>query len=565
MPISNIGQVSTRLEIPVFSYFRTILLVVATFVLFIGLLPHVRAQELTNDHRSTEGQKSKRLLIGLIDTGFDIHHPDLRIDGKSRILRLWDQRDHSKNNGPDQRSAVYDNTELDTDYKQPDREGHGTASASALFSTEYGGMPAEGDLVCVCIPEGAGPERVVEAIVFIRATAEELGRPYLLNLSIGFSAGARDGQTDELEYAISDHFRTDSVGLFRQAITAAGNFNYDSTAASDLFTAHLSISGAVTMANRRAHARGHRRGSFRVIMQTTPEAADDLYTIEIWYPANKPYTIAITAPNQAVILSAGPGQVWVPEKSHVVSQFGSVEITDRGSVQGPGPEPPLWASTIIVFRDDTTGYGPLHPGTWTIELLAGEGTWDAYVTEVNPRQCVKSIIRDDVNNECTLANGANCAEAITVGAYNPCSVCSWVTHDGHKVSYDGYLPANTISHFSSRGPTRAGVDKPDLYAPGQCRKVALSKNIDDDIRAEIEDNHLKTDDDQHWIAEGTSYAAPYVTALVSRLLTIRPCLTPRDIKQILVSTADFEIGHPELLLRINSEKAIKAAKAGHCN
>ena len=164
-------------------------------------------------------------MIGLIDTGFDIHHPDLRLDGESRILRLWDQRDYSRHNGPDHRSAVYESTELDSDYKMTDREGHGTASASALFSTEYGGVPAEGDLVCVCIPEGAGPEKIVEAIAFIRATAEKLRRPYLLNLSIGFSAGARDGETDELEYEISRLFRTDSLGLFRQAITAAGNFN----------------------------------------------------------------------------------------------------------------------------------------------------------------------------------------------------------------------------------------------------------------------------------------------------------------------------------------------------
>jgi hypothetical protein len=300
-------------------------------------------------------------------------------------------------------------------------------------------------------------------------------------------------------------------------------------------------------------------------MQTTPELSDDLCSIEIWYPASKPYTVALTAPNQSVILSAGPGQVWVPDKSHVVSPFGMVEITDRGAVEKAGGEPAQWASTTIVLRDDTTGYGPLCPGTWTIELLAGEGTWDAYVTEVAPRQCVKSILREDVNNECTLASGANCAEAITVGSYNPCSECSWLTHGGLKVSIDGHLPANTISHFSSRGPTRAGVDKPDIYAPAQCRKVALSKDIDDEIRAEIDDNHLKTDDDQHWIAEGTSYAAPYVTALVSRLLAMRPCLTPREIKQILVSTADFEIGKKELLLRVNCEKALKAAKAGHCN
>ena len=532
-------------------------------MLIVLLRPALAIETVSYDHPRND-QKSGRLLIGLIDTGFDIHHPDLRLDGESRILRLWDQRDYSRHNGPDHRSAVYESTELDSDYKMTDREGHGTASASALFSTEYGGVPAEGDLVCVCIPEGAGPEKIVEAIAFIRATAEKLRRPYLLNLSIGFSAGARDGETDELEYEISRLFRTDSLGLFRQAITAAGNFNYDSTAASDLFTAHLSISGAVTMANRRAHARGHRRGSFRVIMQTTPEIGDDLCTIEIWYPASKPYTIAITTPNQAVVLSAGPGQVWVPDKSHVVSQFGSVEITDRGPVQGPGPEPPQWASTSIVMKDDTAGYGPLHPGTWTIELLSGEGTWDAYVTGVHPRQCVKSIHREDVNNECTLANGANCVEAITVGAYNPCSECTWSDHDGHNVSYDGYLPENTISHFSSRGPTRSGVDKPDVYAPGQCRKVALSRNIADDIRAEIDDNHLRTNDDQHWIAEGTSYAAPYVTAIVSRLLAIRPCLTPRDIKQILVSTADFKFGDPELLLRVNCEKAIRAAKAGHC-
>jgi subtilisin family serine protease len=525
---------------------------------------------LASDSPKVEGERisptaGSKVLIGLIDTGFDIHHPDLRHNGHSRIIKLWDQRDLSRHNGPDSMTAVYDGSELDTRYHLTDRDGHGTAVASIITADDRDGGDIEADLVCVCVPVGAGQTQVVAAIDFIWSVAESGDRPYVINLSAGFPGGAKDGETDSLEYGIARLFKTDTLGLLKQVVTAAGNSNYDSNSVDDLRTAHLSLKAAVTLENRRSHSRGHGPGMFNLNLTTTPNPADDSCVLELWYPASRPYTVSITAPNQTVVVAPEPGVIWAPDPSSVYNKFGFVEVSNRGPVQGPGIEPPRWSSTKITLRDDTAEYGPLMGGKWLVELASGFGTWDAYITAVGPSDCEKAIFRDQISNECLLEVGSNVPDAICVGSYNPCTMCEWKTIGGQSVTLDANLPGFKISHFSSRGPTREGVDKPDLYAPGECCVVALSADVPADYRREIDDAHLRTEDTLHYITEGTSYAAPRVTGLVAKMVALRPCLRPDEIKHILTSTADHIFDGPKLCYLVNADQALKITRKFDCH
>jgi len=401
-------------------------------------------------------------------------------------------------------------------------------------------------------------------VEFIRDFAQKLERPYIINLSTGFEGGAKDGETDDLEYVLSNVLKGDTTGLLKAVVTAAGNSNYDSISVNDLRTTRLSLNAIVQLENRRCHARGHGPGSFRLNLTTTPVLGDDSCVLELWYSAVVPYRVGIVTPEQSVILSSGPGSQWIPVLSTLRYKFGLVEIADRGNIQGPGSEPPRWASTRIVLKDDTSGYGRLLGGTWTIELLGGQGTWDAYITATAPASCVKAVAREDISNECLIAVAGNVADAICVGAYNPCDTCQWIIADGKVNTLDEHLPGHAISHFSSRGPTRAGLDKPDIYAPGQCCVVALSQDMPKSAQREIDSCQLRTQDGRHYIVQGTSYAAPYVAGLIARMVQLRPCLSAPEIKHILVSSADHISDVGKLNFLVDCEQALKSTREKDC-
>ena len=83
--------------------------------------------------------------------------------------------------------------------------------------------------------------------------------------------------------------------------------------------------------------------------------------------------------------------------------------------------------------------------------------------------------------------------------------------------------AGRVASFSSRGPTRQGLHKPDLLAPGQ--------NI---VGARANNSRLGDVLDQyHTIMSGTSMAAPLVAGLVLLMKEQQPELTPAEVKTLL--------------------------------
>ena len=158
------------------------------------------------------------VLIGIVDSGVDYRHPAfLTSDGKSRILRLWDQ---SISGNPPKGYIIgteYTNEEINEALSLParegrrlvpseDRSGHGTAVLGVAAGSDFSpgainrGVAYESDLLVVKmgIPRQDSFPRTTElmqGVDYLVRQALQLGKPMVINLSFGNNYGSHKGDS----------------------------------------------------------------------------------------------------------------------------------------------------------------------------------------------------------------------------------------------------------------------------------------------------------------------------------------------------------------------------------
>ena len=91
---------------------------------------------------------------------------------------------------------------------------------------------------------------------------------------------------------------------------------------------------------------------------------------------------------------------------------------------------------------------------------------------------------------------------------------------------------DSLSAWSSRGPTAAGVSKPDVIAPGRSLVAARSYGSKVEVenpKALVTPSYIK--------GSGTSEAAAVVSGLAALMVAANPSLTPDQVKNQLAATA----------------------------
>ncbi len=383
------------------------------------------------------GATGRGCVVGVIDWGIDFAHPAFRdAQGRTRLIAIWDQRrnvvEAQENRWGYGRIITRDeiNAALATDdpYQtldylpaDSDRSGrgaHGTHVASIAAGSDYtGGRPgvASGaDIVFVHLGNTpnilstktlGSAQSAIEGADFIFEQAGE--RPAVINLSVGAHGGSHTG--DSLVERGMDQAVWAKPN--RAIVNSAGNYRQKSAHASGRLSA----------------------GQHRLLSFTLPPDDANSSEIEVFYPAVDSIAVSLLAPGGHVFGPLMPG--------------GSLELNLEDQKIGQvyhRLHRPSGDKHIDIFL-----YPSAPDGDWQLRLDALEvldGRFHAWVERDASQQ--PRFSSDDVDTLTTIGTLANGKFTITTGAY------------------DARSRDRRLGEFSSVGPTRRGLVKPEVIAPG---------------------------------------------------------------------------------------------------
>lgn len=442
------------------------------------------------------------VLVGIIDSGIDWAHDDFQTAaGQTRILSIWDMYGAGTPPSGYGEGALYTQTQINSGMvPERDYSGHGThvagiaAGNGRASSGDYRGAAFGADLLITkpySDEQGGFPEDfTIDAMKYLAQQAQVLGRPLVINMSLGGHSGAHDG-TDAQEILI-DQLSGPGV-IF---CIAAGNEAEDGV--------HTQWSGdGGRVLNIPAYT-------------SSPDPRDDYLAMELWIDGQSSPDIFLSIGGN----SYGPFRAG--ERSELNSTSGYLFVDNAYG----GPTPINSDKLIYIYMAGQPS-ASLAAGDWTITLSGGQGEAHSWIYS----QSIPASF-SGVDASYTVAVPGTAAQAITVAAWK--SRNQWTSIEG-PVGYSGTWGAvelGAIAPFSSQGPARDGSQKPDICAPGMAVISCLSAD------ATLEDHDLLIVSGQrYWANQGTSMAAPLVAGTVALMLEKDPTLTPALVKAALTGTA----------------------------
>lgn len=448
------------------------------------------------------GSTGKDVIIGIIDTGIDINHADFKdASGKTRILSLWD---HSGTIGVPPAGYNYGiectSVSIDSgDCTQSDSDGHGThiagiaagnggATGNGENAFRYIGMAPEADLVIVnaLANSGATTDSILDGVAYILAKAAALGKPSVINLSVGGHFGPHDGTS------IYERGLDNASGAGRIIVGAAGN-----------------------EADANFHASGNVPHFGSTAMKFSIPSGSVEEVLDFWYSGADQMGISISFASCTTPI-INPGSTYVSEKTCGLISIFSTEVNPLNNDR-----------EIAVFLED--GKNPLASGLWTVTLygnsVTSNGRVDGWIATESAQ------FTTHIDQSITLDDSGTATRPISVAAYS--TKKQWNSLSGIVGISSATL--GDIAFFSSRGPRRScsdsnkcpSIQKPEIATPGNVIMSSLSQQLLSPAPRGIDPDGV------HFILAGTSVAAPHVAGGVALLLQDSPNLTPEEVKDLL--------------------------------
>lgn len=387
-------------------------------------------------HTGPPGRRGAGVIVGICDTGCDFTHPSFRrSDGSSRILFIWAQG-LTPQAGESSPAGLgygveYTNAQINsalalanpfTLVRHRDPGGHGShvtgiAAGDGQPGSAFVGVAPEADIIIVANAsngsEGLGTSAsTLDAVNYMFQKSAALGKPCVVNMSLGDNLGPHDGTT-LLERGLDN-----LLGAAGRAfVKSAGN------------------AGAA-----RCHAEGIVTTGVTADVRFNQPAGDgSMNQIDLWYRGSDVFRVSVVDPAGNLVGPVNVGSV----TSFTLPGGNTVRIDHRNNDPFNGDK-----RVFMTFGPGAAGV--LRDGNWTIRIVAlsspGGGRFDAWIQR---GQVVPSFLAPHESSARTISTPGTAREVITAANY--------ITKGAG---------VGSLATSSSRGPTRDGRLAPTLAAPG---------------------------------------------------------------------------------------------------
>lgn len=471
----------------------------------------------------------KNVLIGIIDTEFDTHHPAfLNAQGKTRFIALWDQADSTvrSHNNPFY-GKIKSGQQLDSDTAFGlNGDFHGTLMASYAAggdrTTQYYGMAPDAMIIGVKYTFDFTSADVINGLQWIFHVADSLKVPCVVSMSIGESVGPHDGtsSTDAAIDAVSSTAGHIVVG-------AIGNDGANRT--------HIAFSLA-SKEKKSTWIEAH------IDSLKNPPRAQAVSGADLWGEPNK---------------SISANLLFLDKNSMRYMVSDTITTMDRGpfipdTLIGSSSDSVLKKGDTLIIYTFKENKSPLNQkshlefqvvsnnpdvilGMSVSFLNNASGTVHGWNIK---KQAFSSFnVSGFVNGDSasTLNEiGGTAKSIICVGGYiSKSQIIRW---DGSFFDKGVQNQLGMLSNFSGTGPTIDGRIKPDITAPSEFVVGAVNRLQPDFSRTVVwPDTHSLNG--RYCTGTGTSVSSPIVAGTIACMLQAKPTLTVDQVKQILHTTA----------------------------
>lgn len=499
------------------------------------------------------GYSGKGVVVGIIDGGIYWQQPDFkRADGSTRIRYIWDQVIANAPNAPQPYNYGQEWTWIDINANKcthtpeylSSEFGHGTCVAgiaagngrSLTYDTmRYRGIAYEADIIAVRIPLSSNSflTRVADAVDYIFKKADALGKPCVINTSVGTYYGSRDGgdmaskiidsllekkkgrvltasagNGGHIKYHVRHDINNDSAVTYFRFNKSNGVLYFDFWADSAQFNRAEFVIGAVSA----------KTGNLIDTAQTEP-----LSVLRDFNP-----TLGGVYLSRNLFVNNGT-QLLGKVEMYAEMQGSTYHVESQIT--------PVDTSSLLYWKLQSFGTGALD--LWSTPQLIG-GT--AEILSVLPNLITKTDYRYPDSLKTMVSSWQNSDKVITVANYTN-RAGYWDIDSIYRdlTTLENEIPGKQY-RTSSNGPTRDNRLKPDISATGSTTLATGDLRLVNGTTGYAgyvgNSNRFKIAlGGKHIRNGGTSMASPVVAGLAALYLEKRPTARWDEIKDAIINSA----------------------------
>ncbi|MDR0789332.1 MAG: S8 family peptidase [Bacteroidales bacterium] len=461
----------------------------------------------------SQAYKGDGVVVGIIDNGFDYTHPTFYDTTHSvyRVKRVWEQSTSGTNpSGFNYGRELTTQTTILAAQRDNTTSTHGShvagiaGGSGGATSATYRGVAPNSDLVFVAT--NMTTTGIADGISYIKSYAASVGKPCVINMSLGSNRGPNDGTSSFEQYC--DQMATAGV----IPCISAGNEGSDPLFATKTQTGVDTMNVAYDFVSGSAYN-------------------------YVWGTPNNQFSVAVAIYNA----STGAYVATTPFTQTSSSGYYNNTISYSGSSCGVT----IWAESAdpnnnkpnamvsvnysntnsnyyVVIRVRSSAASGTTTSMWSGDVTFRTTAFNSTFTTGSTNQTINC-----------LATGNN---SIAVGAY--ATKLSYTSLGGSNYGYSGTV--SDIAYFSSKGPSADGRTKPDIAGPGHTLVSSFnrfSSSSNPSSSSVVASQSFSGTTWYYGTASGTSMSSPFVAGVIALWLQANPSLTPSQVKTILQTTS----------------------------